>query len=189
MSDSEYTDSEYEYEDENDYDYLESVIYSPEEHSLTRYNITICELYNARIHGSTNAEVLQHYLVYSRYKKYDTELINDDVRYIQNAYANFSDKSHDIYTNYEKIISNNNYIKPEISECIYLNDGHCVAIIKTIWIKLIQRKWKNILKKRENAIRQRCQPKSLQYREETGKWPNECYDYPILKGMLYMLKN
>ena len=167
MYDSEYTDSEYEYEDENDYDSIANIIYEPEEHSLTRYNIIICELYNARIHGTTNAEVLNHYLVHSRYKKCDAELLYFDVRYMQNNYNDLSDKSHDIYTNYEKIISNNNYIKPEIAECIYLNDGYCVAIIKTIWIKLIQRKWKNILKKREYTIRQICQPKSLRYREET----------------------
>jgi hypothetical protein len=186
MSDSEYTDSEYE---EDDDDYVDSIIYEPEEQSLTRYNITICELYNARIHGTENTEALQHYLVYSRYKKLDIELLNDDVIYLQNQYATLPDKSHNIFRNYYEIILNNNYIKPEITECIYLNTGHCVAIKKTIWLKLIQRTWKNILKKRENIIKIRGHPNSLRCKEITGKWPKNCYNFPTIRGMLSILKN
>ena len=144
MLDSEYTDSEYE-EDEDDDDYIDSIIYEPDEQSLTRYNITICELYNARIHGPLNTEALHHYLVYSRYKKLDIELLNTDVNYLQTQYATLPDKSHNIYRNYDEIILNNNYIKPEITECIYLNTGHCVAIKKTIWVKLIQIHYQLIL--------------------------------------------
>jgi len=181
-TDEEYTDNEYE-SDMDDIDDT-NIIYEPEEQSLTRYNITICELYNKRIHGKINSDVLYHYLVYTRYKKLDMNSINFDARYIQNKYIYLPNKKHDIYKNYNEIILNQNYIKPEITECIYLDSGHCVAIIKTFWIKIIQKTWKNILKKRENIIKIRCHPNSLRHREITGKWPKNCRNFPLLKGML-----
>ena len=82
------------------------------------------------------------------------------------------------------IITRKNYIKPEITECIYLNTGHCVAILKTHWIRLIQKKWKNIIKERKTIIKKRCTVKSLRHREITGKWPDDCLFYPQLQGML-----
>ena len=99
-------------------------------------------------------------------------------------YQYLGNQSHNIFRNYREIITNQNYVKPEITECIYLDTGHCVAIIKTYWLKLIQRKWKNILKKRENIIKKRCHPNSISHREITGKWPKDCSNYPSLKGML-----
>jgi hypothetical protein len=176
MVDSDYTDDEYESDDE----YVNDIVYDPEEVSLTRYNISLCEIYNSRIHGAVNSDVLYHYLVHSRYKKFDIDYINEDATYIQNEYAYLPNQNHDIIRNYKEIISNN-YIKPEITECIYLDSGHCVGIKKTYWIKLIQRTWKNICKKREKIDRLRCHPNSLTHREITGKWPENCLCIPKLK--------
>jgi len=178
---SEYTDSEY--ESDYDEDYSNNIMYEPEEPSITRFNISVCEIYNSRIHGETNSDVLYHYLVHSRYKNFDIDYINEDATYIQNEYIYLPNQNHDIIRNYREIILNN-YIKPEITECIYLDSGHCVAIIKTHWLKLIQRTWKNIMKKREKIIKKRCHPTSLMHREITGKWPKDCCVYPKLKGML-----
>ena len=41
MSDSDYTESEYNSDLDDDYN---DVLYDPEEESITRYNISICEL-------------------------------------------------------------------------------------------------------------------------------------------------
>ena len=146
MTDSEYTDSDNDsdYDEENEY-----IFYEPEEESLTRYNISICELYNKYIHGNANTEVLYHYLVHSRYKKLDMEIIGDICNHINTKYQYLDNQGHNIFRNYREIITNQNYVKPEITECIYLDTEHCIAIIKTFWIKIIQRTWKNILK-REN---------------------------------------
>jgi hypothetical protein len=96
---------------------------------------------------------------------------------------------HDIFRNYKQIITMDNYIKPEITECIYLNTGHCVAILKTFWLRLVQRKWKNIIKERNIIIKKRCNLNSLRHREITGKWPQDCLKLPQFKGMLSPLKN
>jgi hypothetical protein len=75
-------------------------------------------------------------------------------------------------------------IDKEIAECIYLPSYHCVAIIKTLWLKLVQRKWKNICKERKLCLLKRANPSALKYREIYGTWPNSCANYPRLKGML-----
>lgn len=182
MSDSEYTDNDNDsdYDEEN-----ENIVYEPEEQCATRFNISVCELYNETIHGdANNLNVLYHYLVYERYKKLDIEYIDGITNFVKNQHTQLINQNHSIYKNYSEIIKNENYIKPEITECIYLETGHCVAILKTHWIKLIQRTWKNIMKKRENIIKKRCHPNSLKHREITGRWPKDCIRYPTLKGML-----
>lgn len=182
MTDTE-TDSvsDYDSEDNNLY------IYGPEEQSITKYCISLCELYNNRIHGPVNSSVLYHYLVCYRFKNLNIKYINDISESIKNEYNILHNKNHNIYRNYRNIINNENYINPEITECIYLNTGHFIAIKKTIWIKLIQRTWKTVLKKREIIIKKRCHIKSILYREIKGTWPKDCCNYPGLKGMLSKL--
>jgi len=171
--------------DSEDYD---DILYEPEEPCLTKYNIAISELYNRRIHGTDDSDVVYHYLVNSRFKILDMNYINDLTNYMNYGYLELDNKNHDIFRNYKQIITKENCIKPEITECIYLNTGHCIGILKTYWLRLIQRKWKNIIKERKNIIKKRCNLDSLKHRELTGKWPKDCLNYPELKGMLSQLK-
>lgn len=181
-------------EDENlDYGEDEDLDYEADEDSLTRYNIIICELYNELIHGRTlNLNVKSHYLVNIRFKKFDINALDEIVYVGRNLYNNFINThnsiTHPIFRNYKNIISRENYIKPEIAECIYLETDECVAILKTFWIRLIQRKWKNIIKTREEIVKKRLMPKSLKYKEMHGRWSEDCVNYPELKGMLYEIK-
>ena len=150
MTDSEYTDSD----NESEYDVdISNTIYEPEEESLTRFNISLCELYNKNVHGNVNSEVLYHYLVFFRYKNLNVEHITETIELMKLEY-------------------------------IYLDTGHCIAIKKTFLIRIIQRSWRNILKKREQIIKIRGHPNSLRQRAITGKWPESCRIYPSLKGML-----
>ena len=82
----------------------------------------------------------------------NVEHITETIELMKLEYINLPNKSHDIFRNYSEIIRNENYIKPEIIECIYLDTGHCIAIKKTFLIRIIQRSWRNILKKREQII-------------------------------------
>ena len=106
MSDSEYTDSEY--ESERDIEYVDNVFYDPEEESLTRYNISLCELYNSKIHGNDNSNVIYNYLVRSRYKKLDIEIISDICNHINSEYKYLGNQSHNIFRNYSQIIQKEN---------------------------------------------------------------------------------
>ena len=93
-------------------------------------------------------------------------------------------KVHPLIRNYKYIISRPTYIQLHIAKVIYLSGSECVAILKTFWIKIIQRTWKKIYKKRCTVIALRKSPVSLFYRERHGKWPDNCLYLPSLQGLL-----
>ena len=100
--------------------------------------------------------------------------IEDNARY----------SAHTKIRNYFNIISRPDYIKPEIAECFELPTFEYIAIIKTIWIKIIQRKWKKVFALRKIMLQHRSNPSTLYARQMTGKWPDHCLHMPGLKGML-----
>lgn len=175
--------------DNNYYDYdddYDETIYDCDEISATKYNIILCELYNDKIHGATNDHVNDHYLVINRIKKLNMDFINCLTHVIKQDYIHQQQHiiPHKIIKNYQNIITNANYIKPEIGEVIYLQSGHAVCIIKTFWLKIIQRAWKKVYNQRMQTIQIRCQIHSLKHREITGLWPQNCRCLPSLRGIL-----
>jgi hypothetical protein len=155
-TDSESYDSWDETDDESE---QRDVTYEPEEPTTTKFNIVLCAKYNKSLHGPAPKIMNNHYLTYFRLKHLDMDFIN--------FYKMSSDELH-----------------LEIAECIYLPSEHCVSIIKTLWLKLVQRKWKHICKERKLCLIKRANPNALKHREIYGKWPNNCANYPLLKGML-----
>jgi hypothetical protein len=119
---------------------------------------------------------------------------NEVMEFLKEHYsnpANFNPRyfgNHPTIRNYHNIISRPNYIKPEIGEYILLPTQEAVAILKTVWLRIIQRKWKKVFAERQNIIKYRCYPSSLREREIYGKWPQICSNLPGLKGMLKDLK-
>jgi hypothetical protein len=186
--------SEYESDNESDnesQDEYDSSCYEPEEQSATKYNIVLCELYNKHIHGSSENKIVNYnYLTITRYKCIN-RIIYSDAKKVNDFYKRYliyPNKRHIDFQNYENIISNKNYIKPEIAECIYLQSGECISILKTYLIRLIQRTWKNIYKKKTATIKLRFHPNSIKYREINGRWPSNCIYLPTIKGMMSYLK-
>ena len=180
-----------EYDSDDDYEddlFGNENLYQPEEQSLTRYNIILCELYNSKIHGSLengSKEESIGYLVCCRFKVIDIELVHDIASELVGAYRlNVRRGKHAIYRNYTNIIARPDYFKPEIAECVYLESQHCVAVLKTIWIKLIQRKWKKVYAERKRVLGERCSLRAIRCREVRGNWPTTCRYLPGLKGML-----
>jgi hypothetical protein len=102
-------------------------------------------------------------------------------------YPNANNK-HPTIRNYYNIISISNYIKPEIGEYIILPTQETVAILKTFWIRIIQKKWKKVFKQRQKMIKERCKIQNLKIRQTTGHWPTYCNKLPRLRGMLKQLK-
>lgn len=133
---------------------------------------------------------------YDTYDNDETNLprINYDIISLKQKYFNLSIcftrylYKHPIIRNYQNIISNPNYIKPEIGEYIILPTHETITILKTFWIRIIQKKWKKVFKQKQTIIRQRCSIQSLKIRQTTGYWPTYCNVLPGLKGMLYNLK-
>jgi hypothetical protein len=138
-------------------------IYDAEEESNTKYNIVICSAYNTDNHGELDDEdadiIPHHYITDCRIKQ-----LNDYV-----------------YRLREEIFPNASI---EIAQCIYLPSFYCISILKTYWIRIIQRTWRNVMNKRKYIIQRRKQIGSIKYKELHGKWPDDCLRYPTLQGML-----
>ena len=186
----------FDYETDTDYDTdtedYEDIIYEPEEISTTRFNIALCELYNTNVHGAESSVVLTHYLVMNRYKNLTMDYIDNDINYNIVKYYfpnNQFNINHELFPNYCRILSSDHFFKPQIAECIELTSGHCIGIIKTFWIKIIQRTWKKICRIKKEIIQERKSILSLRNREMTGYWNRNCYYLPSMKGMLYFLKS
>lgn len=58
------------------------------------------------------------------------------------------------------------------------------VVVKTFWIRLIQRKWRKIYEQRQSILRKRQSINAIGYREISGKWPAELYVLPGILGML-----
>jgi len=69
-----------------------------------------------------------------------------------------------------------------------LEDETYTVVIKTFWIKLIQRHWRSVLMKRAEIIKKRCTLKSLKYFEIHGKYLPECKFNHKLEGMMNIYK-
>ena len=187
-----YDDSDYDSADDDDL-YL-----NPDEQSTTRFNIVLCELY-CKLHGKGMGDKLFYYhLNISSFKKLDINVLNEICNNYNTYYNDLvnnllpgnsatNSPPFSAIRNFNSIVSKNDYIKPEIAENITLESGHRVCIIKTIWLKLIQRTWKKVFALRKIIIKRRCNIHSLKMREITGKWPENCRFYPELQGMMSYL--
>jgi hypothetical protein len=74
--------------------------------------------------------------------------------------------------------------QPQIGETMILPGDEMVVILKTVWIRLLQRTWKNICTRRKEIIRKRCETQAMYERERSGTWPSDCQEMPGLRGML-----
>ncbi len=81
--------------------------------------------------------------------------LNNEMKFLNEIYLNrgkvYSHNfgAHPTIRNYQNIISKKNYIKPEIGEYIILPTQEAIAILKTFWLRIFQRKWKKLFKERK----------------------------------------
>ena len=155
---------------------------------VPKFNLVLCELYNSKIHGNKMYD--GHYLcsytipINDENDENDDDSEDDDDEYyeeddtkiigniIQTGYDELSErlKSHTLIRNYKNIVSNPNYITPQIAQIIITKSGEHLVIIKTYWIKIIQRRWKKIYRRRYHFIFGNQMVKQLKYREIHGRW-------------------
>lgn len=74
--------------------------------------------------------------------------------------------------------------KIEIMKLVILPDQTYSVILKTYWIRLIQRHWRSVLKKRKEIIKGRMKPASLLWRETNGNFPPGLNIFPSLIGLM-----
>tara|TARA_Y100000768_G_C23935705_1_gene662450 strand:- start:238 stop:756 length:519 start_codon:yes stop_codon:yes gene_type:complete len=170
------------------------------------YKLVICELHIPDLHGfmeNSSENIYLNYLVttiITLEEFYSYEYLND-IGILNECYQlwlldNISIRLnnnieysiyHPYIRNYINIITNDNYIKVDIAYVEELEGEEMVGYIKTYWLRLIQRKWKKIYKKRKEIIAKRNCIKSLNTRSLTGLWPKGLLRLPTLLGMLNKL--
>jgi|TARA_B110000259_G_scaffold185174_1_gene233667 hypothetical protein len=153
------------------------------------FKLAICELHIPDLHrymGFDKTMLSSHYLVTSviDIEEFYNDGYTDDIAILKECYLMWlyqpmqSENSiivrdsitHPVIRNYKNIIDNGNYIKLDIVKVEYFGDVEMVAIIKTFWLRLIQRRWKRIYKERNNIINNRKNIITLRAREMIGKW-------------------
>lgn len=179
---------ENEYEIDYESDTNEDNIYAPEEYSsLSSQYIVLYEPYNHMITGYINNKYDNNLLTIARFKVLDLDYFREYKRnMLLNNFKVLKKKPiHSYIRNYKYLLQT---LKPEIGNCYYSSSGECFCILKTVWIKIIQRKWKTVMSMRNNIIKQRSTISSLRYRELNGRWPNHIQNIPTINGMLSGLR-
>ena len=179
----------------------------------SRFNLLLCEIHYPGIHGKTKdsaQDIDRHYLVFDKFDGttgLSLSLLEDDEYYmdiesdidmkidtycrvLNKQYSNmihFSEgrfSAHPSIRNYHNIITRCDYIKPEIGQCVLLPSQELVAVLKTFWLRIIQRAWKKVCKERKSILMARRDPVNLSMREVKGVWPQSLRYLPGLKGLL-----
>lgn len=72
----------------------------------------------------------------------------------------------------------------EIMKLYILNDGTYSVVLKTHWIRLIQRHWRKALQMRKQIMKKQMLISSLYHREIYGRFPNGINTLPMLTGLM-----
>ena len=148
------------------------------------YCLGICELYTPRIHGATSnstQRIIGNYIVVYKtpitefYNSYYIDMINaiyGGWLYIGTSNGTCNNPYyHPIIRNLGYMVSKPDFIKLDIIQPFYLDGGEMIGIKKTFLLSILQRKWKNIYKKRKDIMELMKHPKHLHMRQVTGKCP------------------
>jgi len=175
-----------------------------------KFRIVLCAIYDKKKHGFTadsDPNIHGQYLVLDSYRYInsrnyfkiddnvsDMSTDSDDEEKEENIYeiCEWYNKLYEIsfirsqnqsrYTALENAHLRRRpyFIKPEIAECFYLSGQEKVAILKTFWLRLIQRTWKKIFVQRKEVWEKRKQVCNILYWQMRGTWPNNCRSLPDL---------
>lgn len=116
------------------------------------YNLVLCELFHSEKYGideNSDKNINNHYIVINSYKYKGIKsfsTIDKDLKFIKVDQIMMHEPTfHPYIRNYNHI--NKNILNIQIAEKVILKGGECVAILKTFWIKIIQRTWKKVFRK------------------------------------------
>jgi len=137
-------------------------------------HLAICELTHPNIHG-TSLNWCGHFLVTwlvttAEFESGEYMSLLDMIDY-QHFEETGEYPLHPMIRTYWSQVLAKRYHDLQIIKSEYLNTGECIAILKTCWLRIFQRRWKNILRDRKRAREKAA--KFLYYREQTGLWPSK----------------
>ena len=124
-------------------------------------NLAICEIFNPEIHGLTelsSKNITTQFLVHTKIlpKEFYNNTYNDTIKVVKKGYYYYrwaEGPMHPIIRNYEHLLKQTRFPNLEIVIIKELEGMEQIAILKTFWLRIFQRKWKNILKSRRQTLR------------------------------------
>lgn len=160
---------------------------------MSNYKLAILEPYMPLKHGilaKQNHHLYGHYLIldtielqefYDNMDELNTETQNINRMYNENLnkmeYEMNNTRFHPFIRNYRNIVGNSKQFAIQIIEPLSISvgenewDEYSVGINKTHWIRLIQRRWRNIQEKR---LQSRKNIVNLKYKEIHGTSSSQC---------------
>ena len=154
-----------------------------------KYHLITYEIYNSNLHGCTDCD--GHYLVHIELKKtnyfnnkFIKSLYKHNKRLAYNLRIGNSRIMHPFIRNYVNLLETKSISQVQIAQCIMLPGGEIIAILKTFYIRIIQRAWKKIFALRVKIQMKKRHPTNLLYRARHGVWPRDCLNAPSLRGLL-----
>ena len=75
-----------------------------------------------------------------------------------------------IIRNYSNIICKRDYRNAQIVQRIRGPGTYSSAVIKTYYLRILQRKWKRIYAEKQRLIALRKNPRAIRFRELHGRW-------------------
>jgi hypothetical protein len=159
-----------------------------------KFELALCELFHPKIHGIPETSeicVLSHYLLLLSFSPPTetqtwTQIWNEikactllhQKKYL--ALGGAFLENHDVFQNYSHMTLQKNIpsvVCPHIVQRVQMGE-YVVAVIKTFWIRWIQRVWKRVFRERRAWVQRLS---FLKARENQGK----VVHLPSLRGMLF----
>ena len=154
-----------------------------DQEQTSKYTLGFCDLYHPYYHGEheKNDDLIEtQYLYMMPTNLHNSEQIMSQriYRLMQRRHIHGSYESeHPHIRNYKSYSTHINHIGPQIIEVVEGPHDYTTAVIKTHYLRLLQRKWKKVVAERKMIIALRKQPKAIMYRRTHGKWPSNCAKY------------
>lgn len=132
---------------------------------MNPYQLGICELYNKFLHGACEPPAESHFLFMFHVSL--SELYDGGYTDMMLAYPRpIRQYSGNVRAYWDIVSRCNLYPLLEIVQTVTLEPGgECVAIIKTFWIRLVQRRWKRIFAERRRRLAPLLKPYGIMRRE------------------------
>ena len=145
----------------------------------SKYDLGFCVFFNPYIHGKdedSSPNIDSHYLVLHTvnidtfYDSIDFTNCMNMINMWRDHYCRYFQQKkrsikHPVIRNYKSAVSKKNYISLEVIEHIELEGGEHVAIYKTFWLRILQRKWKKYYHTKMETVRKLLKPYGLLLRE------------------------
>jgi len=132
----------------------------------SKYTVALAQLNHPYIHGSS-PELNTHFMCFLKltpqelYREYPHSFpVLEHAKLRRQA-------THPIIRNYINILKKKGDLSLHIVELQELPTGECVCVLKTLWLRILQRKWRTYFKKKLAFYRN---PKSLMMREIKGSF-------------------